>query len=127
MQDTSPMESKQQDEKMDPAVEGGLERLTQEKIVKGINQVLHEESGARLKVYVQTCMRCGLCSDACSYFLSNDKNPRFSPAAKVKQTIWEMLKKKRECLKRFFAPDRTHCPSGMQCLPKMLHVLPLWN
>jgi hypothetical protein len=34
MQDTSQMKTKQQDEKMDPAVEGGLERLTQEKIVK---------------------------------------------------------------------------------------------
>jgi Fe-S oxidoreductase len=101
MQDTSQMETKQQDEKMDPAVEGGLERLTQEKIVKGINQVLHEESGARLKAYVQTCMRCGLCSDACSYFLSNDKNPRFSPAAKVKQTIWEMLEKKGKVSKDF--------------------------
>lgn len=88
------MKTKEQKKNMDPAIEGGLERLTQEKIVKVINQVLHEETGARFKAYVQTCMRCGLCSDACVYFLSNDRNPRFSPAAKVKQTIWEMLKKK---------------------------------
>ena len=85
----------------DEAVENGLERLTPERISRVINQVLQKETGARFKAYVDTCMRCGLCSDACSYFLSNDRDPRFAPAAKVKQTIWEMLDKKGKVSKDF--------------------------
>ena len=85
----------------DSAIEDGLARLTPEKITETINQVLQKETGPRLKAYVETCMRCGLCSDACSYFLSNDRNPEFSPAAKVKQTIWEMIEKKGKVSKDF--------------------------
>jgi Fe-S oxidoreductase len=85
----------------DPAIEAGLERLTPERIKKVINQVLEKETGPRFKAYVETCMRCGLCAKACSYFLSNDKDPRFMPAAKVKNTIWEMLVKKGEVSKDF--------------------------
>lgn len=78
----------------DEALERGLEKLTPEKIEKTIREVLDNETGARLKVYVDTCVHCGLCSEACHFYLSNDKNPSFSPAGKVKQTLWEMLKKK---------------------------------
>jgi len=101
----------------DPAIEEGLERLTPERIQKTINQVLEKETGPRFKAYVETCMRCGLCAEACSYFLSNDRNPRFMPAAKVKNTIWEMLLKKGEVSKDF--------PSGMQCVQAVRHVLPI--
>ncbi len=79
---------------VDPAIDSGIERLTPERIQRVINQVLDKETGPRLKAYVETCMRCGLCADACAYYLSNDKDPKFSPAAKVKQTIWEMIDKK---------------------------------
>ncbi|WP_022664182.1 electron transfer complex ferredoxin TmcB [Desulfospira joergensenii] len=85
----------------DQAVENGLERLTPERIESVINQVLEKETGPRFKAYVETCMRCGLCADACSYFLSNDRDPEFSPAAKVKQTIWEMLERKGRVSKDF--------------------------
>ncbi|MFO7749357.1 MAG: (Fe-S)-binding protein [Desulfobacteraceae bacterium] len=87
-------ETKQKESRMDPGVEEGLARLTRERIIEVINQVLHKETGARFKTYLETCMRCGLCSDACSFFLSNDRDPAFSPAGKVKQTIWEMVRKK---------------------------------
>lgn len=85
----------------DDAIEKGLERLTPERIKTVINQVLEKETGARFKTYVKTCMRCGLCSNACSYYLSNDNDPKFSPAAKVKQTVWEMLDKHGEVSKDF--------------------------
>jgi len=98
MQDQSPMKI---EKNTDSAIEDGLARLTPERITETINQVLKKETGARFKAYVDTCMRCGLCSDACSYFLSNDRNPEFSPAAKVKQTIWEMLAKKGKVSKDF--------------------------
>jgi Fe-S oxidoreductase len=78
----------------DIGLDEGAARLTPEKIEKVINQVLKTETGARLKVYVDTCVHCGLCSEACHYYLSRDKNPVFSPAGKVKQTLWEIVEKK---------------------------------
>ena len=79
---------------IDEGLERGVEKLTPERIEKVVNRVLKSESGARLKAYVETCIHCGLCSEACHYYLSHDKDPRWSPVGKVKQTIWEMVKKK---------------------------------
>lgn len=78
----------------DIGLDEGVARLTPEKIETVVNDVIDNETGARLKVYVDTCVHCGLCSEACHYYLSNDKNPIFAPAAKVKQTLWEIVEKK---------------------------------
>ncbi len=83
-----------QTEIIDQGILKGVEQLSPEKIERVINQVLKEETGARLKVYVDTCVHCGLCSEGCHFFLSRDKNPLYSPAGKVKQTMWEILRKK---------------------------------
>ena len=77
----------------DVGVDDGVARLTPERIEKTINQVLRGECGARMRAYVQTCVHCGLCSDACHHYLSNDKDPKYSPVGKVKRTIWNMLEK----------------------------------
>lgn len=78
---------------LDEGIEKGIARLTDERIEAVVNRVLKGEAGARLKAYVETCVHCGLCSEACHYYLSHDKDPKFSPVGKVKQTVWEMLKK----------------------------------
>jgi Fe-S oxidoreductase len=91
---TEPAENKGSSEIIDEGIDVGASRLTQERIEAVINRVLKGETGARLKAYVDTCIHCGLCSEACHYFLSQDRNPKFSPVGKVKQTLWEMLKKK---------------------------------
>lgn len=87
----------QQQENKIKIIDEGIDRivaeLTLEKIEKVINEVLSAEGGARLKTYVDTCVHCGLCADACHHFLSYDNDPKFSPAGKVKQTVWEILKK----------------------------------
>ena len=85
---------KQEDIILDDGIEKGVEKLTEEKITEVINRVIKGETGARLKAYVDTCIHCGLCSEACHYYLSHDNNPRFAPVGKIKQTLWEMLKKK---------------------------------
>lgn len=69
-------------------------RLTSEQIADVVNRILDQETAARFKVYMKTCVHCGLCSDACHWFLSNDRDPRFSPVGKVKQTLWEIIRKK---------------------------------
>ena len=83
-------ESKIQDE----GLESGVANLSQAKIEKVINQILKEETSARFTAYLETCVHCGLCANACHFYLSNDKDPSFSPAGKVKQTIWEIVKRK---------------------------------
>ncbi|MFP4307876.1 MAG: electron transfer complex ferredoxin TmcB [Desulfococcaceae bacterium] len=78
----------------DVGLDQGIARLTPDRIAEVVNEVLDKETGAKLKAYVQTCVHCGMCSEACHYYISNDENPIYSPAGKVKQTIWELLDKK---------------------------------
>lgn len=86
---------------VDEGIDAGLAKLTPKKIEQTINRVLTKETGARMRAYLATCMRCGLCSDACSIYLSNDKDPRFSPAGKVKQTLLTMIRQKGRVSKQF--------------------------
>lgn len=79
---------------VDVGLENGIDKLTDDKIEAVINDVFRGETGARLKSYVSTCVHCGLCSDACHFSISNYGAPEWTPVGKVKQTIWEMLKRK---------------------------------
>jgi Fe-S oxidoreductase len=85
----------------DPGIEEGLEKLTPERIEKTIMHVLENESAARLKVYLETCVHCGLCAEACHTYLSRNKDPDYAPVAKVKDTLWEMARKKGKVDKDF--------------------------
>lgn len=84
----------QEEKVLDDGIEKGVAGLTEERIEKVVNRVLKGEAGARLKAYVETCVHCGLCSEACHYYLSHDNDPKYSPVGKVKQTIWEMVKRR---------------------------------
>jgi len=103
----------------DKGIEQGAAKLTPEKIEQVINKVLSGETGARLKTYVDTCVHCGLCSEACHFYLSHDNDPRFTPAGKVKQTIWEVLKKKGKVspdfIKRACEIASTECNLCRRC------------
>ena len=104
---------------LDEGLEIGARNLTPERIEKVINKVLKGESGARLKAYIETCIHCGLCSEACHYYLSYDKDPRYSPVGKIKQTLWEMVKKKgkvdAEFIKRASEIASTECNTCKRC------------
>ncbi len=78
----------------DKGIQEGAAKLTPEKIKQVYQQMMDAEAGARLKTYVQNCVSCGLCSEACHFYLSYDKDPRFSPAGKVRQTMAELMKKR---------------------------------
>ena len=78
----------------DKGIEEGVARLSQEEIEQTIQKMLAAEGGARLQTAVEACAHCGLCSEACHFYLSNNKNPIYSPAGKIKQTLGEILKKK---------------------------------
>jgi Fe-S oxidoreductase len=112
-------EEKEEKKVIDAGIETGISRLSAEKIEKVINSVIKGETGARLKAYVETCIHCGLCSEACHFYLSHDNDPLYSPVGKVKQTMWEMLKKKGkvspEFLKRAVAVAHTECNLCKRC------------
>ena len=78
----------------DPGLDENAKKLTRERIAEVINRVIDRETAARFRVYQNTCVHCGLCSDACHWFLSNDRDPRFSPGGKGKQTLWDIMKRK---------------------------------
>ncbi len=107
-------------EVIDEGLEKGAEKLSKEKIQQVINNVLKQEFGARLKTYVNTCIHCGLCSEACHYYLSHDKDPRYSPVGKVKQTMWEILKNKGsispEAVKQMAKIAATQCNLCKRCV-----------
>ena len=103
---------------IDDGLDSGMAKLTEDKIEKVIQNVL-KNAGARLKTYVNTCVSCGLCSEACHYYLSHDNDPRFSPAGKVKQTMMEMIKKKgrvsQEFIKKAAEIAYTQCNVCKRC------------
>jgi Fe-S oxidoreductase len=104
---------------IDEGLEIGAQNLSPERIEKVINRVLKGESGARLKAYIETCIHCGLCSEACHYYLSHDKDPRYSPVGKIKQTLWEMVKKRgkvdAEFIKKASEIASTECNTCKRC------------
>ncbi|MFO8112447.1 MAG: (Fe-S)-binding protein [Desulfosalsimonadaceae bacterium] len=105
---------------LDDAIIEGAEKLSEEDIARVINDMIRTEGGARFKAYLNTCMSCGYCSEACHYYLSNDKEPRFTPAAKVKQTLGEFVRKKgrvsRETLMRSCEIAFTDCNLCRRCM-----------
>jgi Fe-S oxidoreductase len=111
---------KEPSEIMDDGVEAALARLTPEKIQAVINSVLKGETGARFKAYMDTCIHCGLCSEACQFFLSRDRDPRYSPVGKVKQTVWPMVKNKgrvdTDFIRRAARIAHTECNLCKRCV-----------
>ena len=80
----------------DPGMDETVRNLTREQIRTAIARVIEKESAGRLKTFVETCIHCGLCSDACHYYLSYRRDPSYAPVAKVRQTLWDILEKKYE-------------------------------
>lgn len=78
-----------------------MDQATIDRLAATVWRVVEREAGGRFRVYIQTCVRCGLCADACHHYLSHDNDPRWSPVGKVKQTLWELLRKKGRITSEF--------------------------
>jgi len=104
---------------VDPGIDESIKKLTPGQIEKVIRRVLDEESAARLRVYLDTCVHCGLCSEACHTYVSRDKDPDYAPVAKVKDTLWEMVKRKGrvspEFIKKCARIAFTECGACRRC------------
>ncbi len=103
----------------DPGLDESVKKLSPEQIKSVIDRIIDKETAARLDIYLKTCVHCGLCSDACHWFLSNDRDPRFSPVGKVKQTLWEIVRRKGnvdvELLKDCSRIAHTECNVCRKC------------
>ncbi len=75
----------------DKGIAEGIARLTPGRIKEVFDRLFAAEAGARFLTYLDLCAHCGLCADACHIFLSNNRKPSLSPAAKVKNTIGFLL------------------------------------
>lgn len=54
--------------------------------IPALQATLKAKSGARLKMWLDICARCGLCADACHFFAS-DPRPEHVPAYRLKPLI----------------------------------------
>ncbi len=78
----------------DTGLDKTIEKLTPEKIEKTINNVLDlRKNSARFKAFLETCIHCALCSEACHWYQSHGKDPTYAPVAKVRMTLWQMIKR----------------------------------
>ncbi|MCF8036904.1 MAG: (Fe-S)-binding protein [Desulfobacteraceae bacterium] len=104
----------------DVGIEEGAKKLTPEKIRSVFNELIETDGGARLEAYTKACLHCGLCSDACHHYLSNDRDPVYSPAGKVKQTVSRILSRRAnldvDFIKRASEIAYTECNLCRRCM-----------
>ena len=103
----------------DPGIDRVLEELDPARIEQVIRRVLDQESAARLKLYLETCVRCGLCSGSCHHYVSRNQDPDYAPVAKVKDTLWVMVQKRgrvdKEFMRRAARIAFTECGTCRRC------------
>ncbi len=88
------MKDPRENKVIDPGLDESIKRLTPQRIQSVVKRVMTKENSTRLKVFVDTCVHCGLCAEACHTYLSRDNDPNFSPVGKVKNTLWKLIKNK---------------------------------
>jgi len=108
----------------DAGLEAGIARLTPEKIEKTILAVLSGEAGARLASNVESCVRCGMCAKACHFYMSH-KDPSYAPVAKVKATMWEILKHKGKVSPEFIYQCAQIAYTECNLCRRCMHYCPL--
>ena len=87
--------------------------------VKKIKEILDANQSARIRTWLSICSRCGLCAESCFFYLANNRDPRFSPAYKFKNTLGLMYRKKgnvdREFLKKCYEILWGECTTCKRC------------
>lgn len=49
---------------------------------------------SRMKTWLEICAHCGMCADACHFYLANNKDPEQVPSYKLQSTLGEIVKRK---------------------------------
>mgnify|MGYP005838168107 CR=1 FL=1 len=74
--------------------------MTEQVDTKALKNLLDSAIGARLKMWINICARCGLCADTCHYYLANDRDPKMIPSYKIR-LLKEIWRKKGKVDKAF--------------------------
>ena len=125
------MEKLLRPEVADPGIDEAAKKLTPEQIQQTIHHVLTKECAARLDAYLETCVHCGLCANACHYCISHDYDPSYAPVAKVRNTMWEIVKRKgkvdAEFIKQAARIAFTECNVCRRCSGLGAHPFHGWG
>ena len=78
-----------------------------------VRNILDANDGARIRTWLSICSRCGLCAESCFVYLSNDRDPKLSPAYKFHNTLGAMYRHKGNLTKEFL--ERCYEISWLQC------------
>jgi Fe-S oxidoreductase len=81
--------------------------------VNRVRQILDADHGARIRIWLSICSRCGLCAESCFVYVSNDRNPRLSPAYKFRHTLGEMIRRKGKVDRAFL--EKCYEIAWLQC------------
>ena len=68
---------------------------------KVIKELLDINDGARIRTWLSICASCGLCAESCLFYLAKNKDPKLSPAYKVRTTLKELYRRKGEVDREF--------------------------
>ena len=83
-----------------------------------IMDFLKPRMGARFRMWLKICSRCGLCADTCHYYLANDKDPKKIPAYKVR-FLRDILRKKgkidHDYLRKVYEAVYYECNACRRC------------
>jgi Fe-S oxidoreductase len=81
--------------------------------VAKVRAILAANNGARIRSWISICSCCGLCAESCFVYVSNDRNPRLSPAYKFRRTLGEMIRRKGKVDRAFL--EKCYEIAWLQC------------
>ncbi len=61
---------------------------------EALKKTLEATFKSRLKTWLKICAHCGMCADACHFYIANDNDPEQVPSYKIQSTLGELVKKK---------------------------------
>lgn len=84
-----------------------------------LREMLEANNSARIRTWLDICSRCGLCAESCFVYCANDRDPKLSPAYKVKATLAEFYRRKGQVDADFLARSYDtlwlHCSLCKRC------------
>ncbi|MCG8470823.1 MAG: (Fe-S)-binding protein [Desulfobacterales bacterium] len=70
------------------------EEMKQRKVdVPALKALLKKTLKSRLKTWLSSCMKCGLCADSCFLYIANNKDWKQVPSYKIQSTLGRLVEK----------------------------------
>ena len=73
--------------------------------VPALKALLKKTCKSKLKTWLNSCMRCGMCADSCFLYIANDKDYRQVPSYKIQSTLGKLIEMDGEVDTKFMI----HC------------------